>query len=752
MRVRSLCLLALATTALTATAVGDELDASRKAASPRSELSSEPRVIVKLRPDAAGRARVAGDALESIRSRTGIRARRTSALGTRLHMVEVEAEDASESLATTVARLNADAAVEYAEVDRRRHLHAVPDDLLYAQQWYLQPTSAAPSAIDAEHAWNVTTGSGDVIVAFLDTGVLYDHPDLQSAGGGGRLLPGYDFVSSAGAANDGDGRDGDATDAGDWVTAAERRTAAFTGCDESNSSWHGTRVAGIIGARSDNAAGIAGATWQPWLLPVRVLGKCGGVDSDILAAMLWAAGIHVDGVPDNPYPAHVLNLSLGSDGACSRAYEDVLAAIAARGAVVVVSAGNEGGPVASPANCAGALAVAGLRHTGTKVGYSSLGPQIAVSAPAGNCVNTSGVCLFSLVTTTNDGTTTPTIHSYTDQLKYNVGTSFSAPIVAGIAALMASSNRNLDAPLLIERLQEGATKPFPVASDASIPQCHVPLGPNDVQASECSCTADTCGAGMANALGALEAALRPVAEVTVSGVSTPGRMVTLSGHASMAAAGRSVAAYEWSLQCGSGNFTAADSAVAVAEVPASGSFTLRLAITDDTGRVDRADVVVTPTAATRTPGTAGAHACAPIDVSIAPAMSNVQVGNTRSFAATVKNATDSTVTWQVNGIVGGNTTVGTISSIGEYTAPASAPAPAVVTVTAVSNEDRTRSGAGLITIIAAPVAGTTVAPTPSGGGGAIDVAVLLSLLFAAVGTRGAREPRIGKQNPNRGPR
>jgi serine protease len=197
--------------------------------------------------------------------------------------------------------------------------------------------------------------------------------------------------------------------------------------------------------------------------------------------MLWAAGIHVDGVPDNPYPAKVLNLSLGAEGSCSRAYQDVIAAIVARGSLVVVSAGNSGGPVESPANCAGVAGIAGLRHTGTKVGYSRVGPQVALSAPAGNCVNTTGACLYSIVTATNAGTTTATVHEYTDQLNYNVGTSFSAPIVAGIAALMASVNGDLDAARLIERLQEGARKPFPVASDSSVPQCHVPVSRADIK-------------------------------------------------------------------------------------------------------------------------------------------------------------------------------------------------------------------------------------------------------------------------------
>ena len=182
----------------------------------------------------------------------------------------------------------------------------------------------------------------------------------------------------------------------------------------------------------------------------------------------------------------------------------VIAQLAARGVLVVASAGNEGGPVGSPANCAGVAAVTGLRHAGTKVGFASLGPQVAVSAPGGNCVNTSGgPCLFSIDTTYNTGTQAPGSHGYTNQTNVNVGTSFSAPIVSGIAGLMAGANGNLGSEQLIARLREGATTPFPVSADPAVPMCHVPAGPNDLQTSECNCTTSTCGAGMANAARAL---------------------------------------------------------------------------------------------------------------------------------------------------------------------------------------------------------------------------------------------------------
>ena len=224
------------------------------------------------------------------------------------------------------------------------------------------------------------------------------------------MLPGYDFIANVGGrerrrrprrGRDRCGRLGDAS--------RNRTQGQFRDCDVTNSSWHGTRVAGIIGALTNNSEGIAGSTWSPWILPVRALGKCGGFDSDILEAMAWAGGLHVNGVPDNPYPAKIENLSLGARRPLQRGLrQHHRRQLAARGVLVVASAGNEGGPVASPANCAGVAAVTGLRHVGTKVGFASLGPQVAVGAPGGNCVNvTGGPCLFSIDTTYNPGTTTP---------------------------------------------------------------------------------------------------------------------------------------------------------------------------------------------------------------------------------------------------------------------------------------------------------------------------------------------------------
>ncbi len=155
-----------------------------------------------------------------------------------------------------------------------------------------------------------------------------------------------------------------------------------------DSSWHGTQTAGLIGALTNNGVGMASVGRTVRILPVRVLGKCGGFDADIIAGMRWAAGLSVPGVPANPNPARVINMSLGGAGVCTQAYVDAVNEINAAGVTIIASAGNSTGhAVSSPANCPGVIAVAGLRHVGTKVGFSDLGPQISISAPGGNCVN-----------------------------------------------------------------------------------------------------------------------------------------------------------------------------------------------------------------------------------------------------------------------------------------------------------------------------------------------------------------------------
>jgi hypothetical protein len=265
------------------------------------------------------------------------------------------------------------------------------------------------------------------------------------------------------------------------------------------------------------------------------LGKCGGFDSDIIAGMRWAAGLPVAGVPVNPTPARVLNLSLGGDGACDAAYSDALAEITARGAVVVAAAGNSAGhAVSAPANCPGVIAVGGLRHVGTKVGFSDLGPEVALSAPAGNCVDVGlgEPCRYPILTTSNAGATMPLADGaggsiYTDSFNASVGTSFAAPLVAGTAAMMLSAQPALT-PSAVRTLLQDTARPFPTqggdnGDGTPVPQCMAPQfnGSTPVDQLQCYCTTATCGAGMLDAGAAVAAALglpKPVKPLNVQGL------------------------------------------------------------------------------------------------------------------------------------------------------------------------------------------------------------------------------------------
>lgn len=571
------------------------------------------RLIIGLREPAPGREAGTGERLQALamRGRPGQQAGR--ALGPRMQVLDLGQPLAGEALDELIARVVADPAVAFVEPDVRAWRHALPSDPNYPGQWYLR--GLEPAAIDAEAAWELTTGSSGVVVAVLDTGVRFDHPDLGHARSGGRLLPGYDFVGADydgrfRIANDGDGWDPDPSDPGDWVSASDTRLPVFSDCEEEDSSWHGTRVAGLIGARTNNAEGIAGATWGTWILPVRVLGKCSGAVSDILQAMRWAAGLHVAGVPDNPYPARIINLSLGSEGGCTAGYQTVIDELAARGVLVVASAGNDGRAVDTPGDCAGVMTVAGLRHAGTKVGYSNLGPAVGIAAPAGNCgdgYGGYGPCWYSLDTTVDRGTTRPAGAGYTSQLEPNIGTSFSAPQISAIAALMLSVNGNLAPPQLLQRLQASA-RPFP--APAGLPICRVPLGPTDLQQQECRCTTETCGAGMAHAPGAVAEALRPIAAVRLPARVAPGQDVRLDASGSAAACNRSIVGYSWVALDGSTPIHGVDGAVAVVPAPSAGTTALQLSVVDDHGASDTIEVLLYPDAAqTDAPAVAGGHAC-----------------------------------------------------------------------------------------------------------------------------------------------
>ncbi|WP_127716199.1 S8 family peptidase [Halobacteriovorax sp. HLS] len=347
------------------------------------------------------------------------------------------------------------AMVEYVEVDtllntQQIEVQAFANDSRYYEQWAL---GTGDGGIEVSSAWNDTTGSSSIVVAVVDTGIRY-HSDISS-----KILPGADLVSDATYANDGGGRDDDPSDPGDWVSYGD---PCYQG-RSSNSSWHGTHVAGIIAASTNNNRGMAGVNWNAKIVPVRALGKCGGFTSDIADAIKWAAGISVSGVSNNANPADVINLSLGGAGPCSAYMQDAINQAKSRGAVVVVAAGNSSQNLDTneftPANCQGVLVVGSNTQNGYKSSFTNYGKVIDVSAPGGG----NGSSVLSLG---NTGSTTPGTDSYV----YYSGTSMAAPHVAGIVSLMKSVNPSLYPDQLMALVKEAA-KSFPWNSGCSEQSC-----------------------------------------------------------------------------------------------------------------------------------------------------------------------------------------------------------------------------------------------------------------------------------------
>jgi serine protease len=389
------------------------------------------RIIVRYRDHAAARntpsaAMAASRLVQETATRQGFHAQhlRTTGQGAQVwamnrRMTEGEAQALAKQIAA------ADPEVEYAEPDALLSATKTPNDPYYPIQWhYSEPTAG----INLPLAWDRTNGAG-VVVAVVDTGYR-PHADLSA-----NLLAGYDFVSQD-ISNDGNGRDSDARDPGDWCDA-----------QGTPSSWHGTHVAGTIAAVTNNGLGVAGVAYGAKILPVRVLGTCSGYISDIADGILWASGNPVTGVPTNTTPARVINLSLWAPAPCvqTQTLQEAITAARSRGAVVIAAAGNANANAANatPASCRGVVAVSSVGRTAQKSWFSNYGFTVALSAPG-----------ESIMSTINTGTTVPA----SDDYGFQDGTSMAAPHVAGVAALMLSANPSLTTDV-VTRVLQATTKP-----------------------------------------------------------------------------------------------------------------------------------------------------------------------------------------------------------------------------------------------------------------------------------------------------
>ena len=347
--------------------------------------------------------------------------------------------------------------VAWAEPNHLRRTFGDPNDPRYAEQWNI-------TAINLPKAWQRTTGNASVVVAVVDTGILAGHPDLA-----GRLLAGHDFITSPSSSGDGDGWDADPRDMGTD--------------DPKSSAHHGTHVAGVLAARTNNGVGMAGVDWKARVLPVRALGvKDGnGTDGDVVAAIKWAAGIQIPGAPINPNPARVINLSFGArvNGKSPTA---AIQAAQARGAIVVAAVGNSNQDAAGiyPASAPGVISVGAVQRDLNRAPYSNFGQTVDIMAPGGNLSQTlppnfkcgGKPCLAGVLGPIYD--TRAKAFSY----RYYEGTSQAAPMVAGVISLMLSLRPGLTGGEVLDILKQTANP-----------------------GSRCN---QGCGAGMVNAEAALD--------------------------------------------------------------------------------------------------------------------------------------------------------------------------------------------------------------------------------------------------------
>jgi len=725
----------------------------RAAASSAPKPQSVTRLIVKFRDVATDASAQSTRAARIQRFETSERVTHVRDMAGNAALLRLNAAKTLADARDVAARIAQDPGVEYVVPDILMKRVFAPSDTHFTDwQWNLSQPSApftsagiandvsktalATGGANLPPAWDVAPagGSSSLVVAVIDTGIV-NHIDLNGRSSltayvpGGRFLQGYDFISSNVGempanfvANDGDGRDPDPSDPGDWVTAAEKALYPAS-CDDgapgpTESSWHGTHMAGSLGAIADNANGIAGIAFNVQVLPIRALGKCGGSLSDIAEAIRWAAGLPVPNVPNNPTPAKVISLSLGG-GDCTnnlQFMQDAVTAATGAGAVVVAATGNDGSidNLIAPANCTGAIAVTAHTINGDNADYANIGQGTSISAPGGGSPtllgaggatddpNWNGFYIWSTVLY---GATTPASIDSKNRIGEGfagfTGTSSATPQVAGVAALLKSAQPNAAAAFIKSWLtMASSVRPHPVNG-------------------YCSIHAQECGHGLLDAELALKAARDAVPAVSVSAstrVVPPGGTINFTGSVTPYTNRTIPNAALWTNTAGTLNSTTGNAVTLIA--PTTGSATVTLTATDSAGATAFDSVTV--------------RVNRPPVLNAIPNQSGT-VGQTITFTVTGTDPDGDPLRFSASTLPAD----ALFSPAGQFSWNTAKASPGTYSLVYTASDPFTSTAASTVTITLAPGAGGG-APPPTGGGGgggALPVGQLLLLAALLLATR-----------------